>query len=95
MPHKEHWAASSGRSRSRCAAVGDSASARPGLTVSLHAGQGHEAPGSVNGQGLTTAISDLTSPATAILKMPGFLLRLVRHKVPATCCERLAGTPLG
>src|SRR6202035_4249941 len=29
---------------------------------------------------------------TAILNMSGFLLRLVRHKVPAACCEHLAGT---
>src|SRR5271165_7595047 len=39
-------------------------------------------------------ISDLASPATAILNMSGFLLRLVRHKVPAGCCEHLAGTAL-
>jgi hypothetical protein len=30
--------------------------------------------------------------ATAILNMSGFLLRLVRRKVPAACCEHLAGT---
>jgi len=34
MPHMEHWAASSGRSRSRCVAAGGSASARRGLTGS-------------------------------------------------------------
>jgi len=31
--------------------------------------------------------------ATAILNMSGFLLRLVRHKVPAACCNTWPGPP--
>jgi len=33
-------------------------------------------------------------PAAAIMNMSGFLLRVVRQKVPAACCEHLAGTAL-
>jgi hypothetical protein len=41
-----------------------------------------------------TAISDLTSPETAILDMSGFLLRIWSDaKVPAGCCEHRPGPP--
>jgi len=43
-----------------------------------------------------TAISDLTSPETAILNMSGFLLRiLVRRKGPGCVLRTPAGTALG
>jgi len=43
-----------------------------------------------------TEISVLASPATAILNMSGFLLRVLSDaKVPAVCCEHRPGPPFG
>jgi hypothetical protein len=33
-------------------------------------------------------------PAIGIMDTSGFLLRVVRQKVPVACCEHLAGTAL-
>jgi hypothetical protein len=77
VPHRVHWAISSGRSRSRCEGAG----VRPG--------PGGDWPEAVQ----------VPFPGTWLAcQLPywtcrGLLLKLVRRKVPAACCEHLAGTP--
>jgi hypothetical protein len=79
MPHREHWATSSGRGRPDGVGAGGPGSVKLELTGSCS--------GPVSG--------GVAGLSTAILDMSGFLLKLVRHKVPAACCEHLAGTARG
>ena len=66
-------------------------------TEACAAGAAAAAPGASGAATSAAAATNLRvrMAENAILNMSAFLLRWIRRKVPAACCEHLAGTALG